>query len=300
MRKELSSLQALSAAQGGVVTRQQALVHGVSYASQRRRLNIGEWREHFGCLVVDRSSRGGDWLDAAAVTLRFGPRTIITGPTALRLHGLDVPDSVVVAVVPRSVPRLDGVRVLRDTVARAIVGTPIFTYTMSTDALVDTLPVLPKRRAQHLLDTALQRHWISVAGFGEIIERRRLRGRRGHRILDEMYQWAKAGTRSEAERRAWPLLQQVTGVRWIANYPVVIDGRVVAEGDFASPEHRLIIEIDGRAYHSDRQSFERDRARQNVLVLAGWTVLRFTWEQITGNPEAVIAQVRAAVRRCAA
>jgi very-short-patch-repair endonuclease len=30
-------------------------------------------------------------------------------------------------------------------------------------------------------------------------------------------------------------------------------------------------------------------------VLAGWTVLRFTWEQITKQPEAVVAAVALAV-----
>ena len=35
--------------------------------------------------------------------------------------------------------------------------------------------------------------------------------------------------------------------------------------------------------------------RQNVLMLQGWLVLRFTWEQITQRPHKVLAAVRAAV-----
>jgi len=93
-----------------------------------------------------------------------------------------------------------------------------------------------------------------------------------------------------------PLLRRVPGVGWRANYPILHDGQVIAEADFAAPELKLCIEIDGRAYHSDRATFENDRARQNALVLAGWTVLRFTWEQITAQPDEVVRQVMLAVK----
>jgi very-short-patch-repair endonuclease len=38
----------------------------------------------------------------------------------------------------------------------------------------------------------------------------------------------------------------------------------------------LVIEVDGWAYHRTPDRFQRDRERQNRLVAAGWTVLRFT------------------------
>ena len=69
----------------------------------------------------------------------------------------------------------------------------------------------------------------------------------------------------------------------------------VAEMDFAEKSLRIAIEVDGRAFHSDRRSFEHDRRRQNLLVLDGWLVLRFTWEQITRDPGGVVACIRAAV-----
>lgn len=49
----------------------------------------------------------------------------------------------------------------------------------------------------------------------------------------------------------------------------------------------LIGERGGEA--NDR---ERDRFRQNVLVRAGWTVLRFTLQQLEYDPEGVVAVVR--------
>jgi very-short-patch-repair endonuclease len=53
-----------------------------------------------------------------------------------------------------------------------------------------------------------------------------------------------------------------------------------------------VIEVDGRAHHTTPDRFERDRERQNALVAAGWTVLRFTWRDLTTRPSAVVATVR--------
>jgi len=58
---------------------------------------------------------------------------------------------------------------------------------------------------------------------------------------------------------------------------------------------KLAIEIDGRLYHSGREVFETDRWRQNLLIIDGWCVLRFTWAMIDERPDEVIAMVTAAL-----
>ena len=80
---------------------------------------------------------------------------------------------------------------------------------------------------------------------------------------------------------------------WIANHPV--GGYVV---DIAFPGLRIAIEVDGWAFHSDRQVFQSDRVRQNQIALLGWQVLRFTWFDLTERPQRVLAQIRRAI--CAA
>lgn len=61
--------------------------------------------------------------------------------------------------------------------------------------------------------------------------------------------------------------------------------------DFLWRDERLIVETDGRATHGTRQAFERDRARDAELTAAGWRVLRFTWRQLTEQPEWVSRKV---------
>ncbi|TAL20866.1 MAG: DUF559 domain-containing protein, partial [Frankiales bacterium] len=70
-----------------------------------------------------------------------------------------------------------------------------------------------------------------------------------------------------------------------------------ARVDFAWPDERLVVEVDGFAFHADRASYRNDRRRTNELVLAGWRVLRFSWEDVVGSPDVVVDQVRRALRR---
>jgi very-short-patch-repair endonuclease len=65
--------------------------------------------------------------------------------------------------------------------------------------------------------------------------------------------------------------------------------------DFAYPELRLAIELDGLAKRTSRQAVDRELARQNAMVLDGWTVLRFTWSDVTERPDRVVDCVLRAV-----
>ena len=60
---------------------------------------------------------------------------------------------------------------------------------------------------------------------------------------------------------------------------------------------RLVIEIDGRAYHSDPEQFEADRQRDARLSARGYRVLRFSYRQVMSSWAEVKASVLAAVAR---
>ncbi len=61
--------------------------------------------------------------------------------------------------------------------------------------------------------------------------------------------------------------------------------------DFAIPEHRLVIELDGRRWHSLTQDQANDRARDRAARANGWSVLRYGWEEITRRPDDVVADL---------
>jgi very-short-patch-repair endonuclease len=87
---------------------------------------------------------------------------------------------------------------------------------------------------------------------------------------------------------------QVRG--WIANYRIPRRGNVYYL-DIAFPRLRVAIEIDGLLHERNLATFENDRRRQNDLVLAGWSVLRFTWRMLVDEQNTVLATVRAALAR---
>jgi very-short-patch-repair endonuclease len=64
------------------------------------------------------------------------------------------------------------------------------------------------------------------------------------------------------------------------------------EVDFAWHEQRVIVETDGFRTHGTRRAFQRDRRRDQLLTLAGWQVIRFTWDQVTKEPRHVMEVVR--------
>lgn len=72
-------------------------------------------------------------------------------------------------------------------------------------------------------------------------------------------------------------------------------GRRIGRVDFAWPSRRVVVELDGFAFHSDRTRYRADRRRLNALGLAGWLVLRFTWEDVIGRPEEVVDSVHGAL-----
>ena len=67
--------------------------------------------------------------------------------------------------------------------------------------------------------------------------------------------------------------------------------------DFLWRTERLIVETDGYAYHSNRSAFRSDRARDRELTRRGFTVLRVADEELTAAPAAVVASLRAHLRK---
>jgi uncharacterized protein DUF559 len=73
-------------------------------------------------------------------------------------------------------------------------------------------------------------------------------------------------------------------------------GAFLGRADLAWPERKVIVEFDGEV-HRERRVFVEDLRRQNRLVAAGWTVLRFTSADVLGHPAVVVAAVRRALRQ---
>lgn len=77
-------------------------------------------------------------------------------------------------------------------------------------------------------------------------------------------------------------------------------GGVTYHPDLADPVRGIAIEANSWAHHAGRDAHDADCVRYNALVIGGWLVLRFTWEQVMFSPGEVVATVRAALALCRA
>lgn len=293
---DMGRLRGVAEYQAGVVSRAQAHAAGLSDFSIRTRVASGAWGRVGRALVLRDMAESSDEHLAWLLTFNVSTDAVITGPLAARLGGWSLTGSELIVVDQHKRPAgIPGVRLLRRSPPSIAPGHNGLRVAHRWDAVADTLMCVPLERAEGVLDLALQRRWLSPSDVERLVSQRAGRGRKGVERLRHLHGRASSGSRSEAERRMWPLLKEAGG-NWIANHSIVDDdGRVLAEIDFAEPRLRIAIEVDGRAYHSDRRAFEHDRKRQNMLALRGWIILRFTWERIIQDPEGVMAEVARAI-----
>lgn len=81
------------------------------------------------------------------------------------------------------------------------------------------------------------------------------------------------------------------GLDVVAQHPVSLTG-IVVHPDLVDVRRHLALEADSWEFHTGREAHERDCWRYTSLVLAGWTVLRFTWRQVMHDPDWVRACLR--------
>jgi very-short-patch-repair endonuclease len=144
------------------------------------------------------------------------------------------------------------------------------------------------------LDEARRRDLVTLEEVARVLHQVARKGRNGvgpaRKILSERLAWDQI-TDSQLEDRFLRLIQRSDLPKPVGQFVVRADGGFVARVDFAYPDASLLIELDGAAYHSDRETFQRDRLRQNRLVSLGYRVLRFTFWDVLATPDFVVDTV---------
>lgn len=285
-------IEAMFRSTAGIFTPAMAQQAGISRSELRYRLDRGVWRRISGDGIGLASHPDSAWRLAVAACLTW-PDAIVCLTTAAELHGLPVPgDSSAHVTVPDT--RRPRTR-LRPHYYRH--GTPVcrrgpVALTSLPATIVDCLTKLPDEEAWSLLAWVRTRELIGVDELTEMTMHRF--ATHGVRRLRELTAAAQEGALSVGERELHDLLHQGGLHGWVPDSRVWHNGTIIARVDVLFPDERVVVEFDGESAHGPRQR-ERDLERQNRLVAAGYTVLRFTWVDVRTNPARVLATIRTAL-----
>ena len=141
-----------------------------------------------------------------------------------------------------------------------------------------------------LLDRAAQQRWATRPELERSFSRHP--GTRGSATMRRLLERTGDGARSELERLAVRLLRASGISGFEVNHRTSLPGGRRVELDIAFVDRRVALELDGFAYHSAPEAHRADLHRANDLMAAGWTLRRFTWNDLLTDPDGFIADVR--------
>ena len=142
---------------------------------------------------------------------------------------------------------------------------------------------------ERALSNGLRTGAFDLGHVEAFVKRVQRRGRRGVGVIRpflDLHRASPGRTESVLEDRFLRVLAERGVPLPQAQYRVFdVSGAVVCRADFGYPEDHLLIELDGHAYHSDIERFQSDRDKQNATQALGWKTLRFTWADVTRDPD---------------
>jgi len=159
--------------------------------------------------------------------------------------------------------------------------------------LLDVAEDATGRELERALDVAEQRQILDMRAIDDVLAH--ANGRRGAKLLRAVIGEHHVGntlTRNDLEEAFLSIARAAQCPPDAVNQWIAFPDGGGAEADFLYRQQRLIAEADGRDPHTIRKAFNSDRRRDQRLMLLGWRVVRFTWQQITTQPAEVAATLR--------
>ncbi len=161
-------------------------------------------------------------------------------------------------------------------------------------SVIDSAAVVGPKTLDAVIDAVIRQQLTSLESLVRGLEDLGTRGRKGAGVLGRLLDERSPSQRppdSRFNRLVGQLLVDAgfgePAYEWVVND----GGRFVGRADLAYPEQGLLIECDGARWHQDRQSFVDDPRRKNRLLLAGYRVLSFTWDDYAARPKGLVATV---------
>lgn len=274
----------------GPFTLQEALSAGVTLSALRSK----PWRRVGKAMYCWEHARDDPWLLIQAWKRALGPIVTFGGYTAAWMHGMDCyPTNPVEVILPQASP------------VRSCHGLAVRHCQLREDDVVEIEKLPATNVLRTLRDLCLARSPVDALIVLDMAVRGGLADRRGlWRYAHDGSGLPGAGRMRRLAALAEPAESPMeTRLRWVLLRASLArpevqkdlrdgDGRFLGRADLYYRSARLVVEFDGGNH---RERLVSDDRRQNLLVNAGFTVLRFTSADLHGRPHAVVAQVRGAL-----
>lgn len=290
-------LVALAQRQHGVLLRTQILAMGESDDWLRARLRSGWLRVYARGVYLLAGSPISHRTRASAATLAI-PGSVVSHELAAVLHAFPVITTArpTVTVPPgrghasrlARMHEYDGITehdiVHLDGIPMTSVALTLFHLSATqpvgiVDSILEDLIRMRRVRIQEL--HALHDYWTRL-------------GRPRRKVMTKLLLTRGPGyvvTDSELERAFLALVARfglpTPTPQFEAPWLAAVGGRV----DAAFVTQRLIVETDGRKWHTRQQELDRDRARDRSAAANGYLVLRYGYEEVVYRPAAVAAEL---------
>jgi len=227
---------------------------------------------------------------------------VVSHRSAAELWGLIQPAGYVeVSIRPNRTPRLQPPAVahrIKDLHPELAAERAGLRLTDPVRTIIDLGLVVSRRAVSDAMSRGISTGLFTAADIGRLRDALARPGRNGTGVVRSILDARSlldAPEESLLERRLLDLVTSSALPRPTFQHEVWESGRFVARIDAAYPAQRVAIEVDGYGPHTTPEAFQRDRTRQNRLVALGWTVLRFTWDDVVRRPDQVARTIAAAL-----
>jgi very-short-patch-repair endonuclease len=298
MRDDVVAVGQFAAQQYGIVTRAQALGVGMSPDMIRYRLRSGVWQAvDYG--VYRFSATPTSWHQRVAAACLAGPAVASHRSAGLLWHYPGMPAELVEVTALRHRRRKAGDVVWHESyllMPDQLTELEGIQVTSALRTFVDLAGVLERDQLEVVRDDGIRRRLFTAASGFALLERLGHR-RPGFRMVRSLLETAMTGDavpQSVLETQ-FLLLVRRAGLPTPRTQFAISDGKRTIHVDFAYPEQRLAIELDGDAYHWGERADRTDRARDRFLASLQWRAQRFTSEDIRRRSAEIASDVAQAL-----
>lgn len=286
---------AIAARNHGVVGRAEAIAAGCGPRAVDRCLAAGTLLPILPG-VYRHHATAETWLTRVrAAYIWAGEGAIVRARTAARLYGLEGFESAATELYVRSGKEHPSVltkRIAKDVSVPTRWRKEMRTTTVER-TLFDLCACMTPLAVGRAMDECLRKRLTTLEKLQTEVESGSL-GRAGARTFRGLLAGRDdrdGKLRSEFERRMLAILRTIPSHRFEPNHEVIgRHGRYFL--DFAVPCLRLGIECHSSQFHFGKEAAIADQARHRDLILAGWTILYYTWDDVVFRPEEVEAEIR--------